>query len=179
MRRLKCFTQKLFPYTSPTRLKDGGRFTRAVIYENHFFSEKRNKIQCRSIHSFGPMKSPIYYRIQQRGKMSSPCCRGVQAYTQHISSRTLTALHCTSLLAAYLPMGVIDLKIRWKSVYVSVCYFIKGALQKQPSESREVENTVVTLSAYFCVCLCSFLHKVFVMQCFACQVSDLFTAQQK
>ncbi len=47
-----------------------------------------------------------------------------------LTSRTLTALHCTSLLASYLPMGVIDLKIRWKSVYVSVCDFIKEALQK-------------------------------------------------
>lgn len=80
-------------------------------------------------------------------------------------SRTLSALHCTSVLTAYLPTGVIDLKIRRKSVYASVWGFIKGALRKQPAESSVLENTVVTLSAYLCLCLCAFLHYASIMLC--------------
>lgn len=43
----------------------------------------------------------------------------------------------------------------------------------QPAESSVFETTVVTLSAYLCLCLCSFLHYASLMQCFAVHVGFL------
>ncbi len=39
---------------------------------------------------------------------------------------------------------------------MSVCDFVNGALQKQPSESREFENTVICLFVFMSVFILAF-----------------------
>lgn len=82
-------------------------------------------------------------------------------------SRTLAALHCTSVLTAYLPTGVIDLKIRRKSLYLSVCELYRSSQVKAVC-LRVLLSHCLHICVYVCVhsCIrflsCSALHLRFL-----------------